>query len=370
MRIGIDARMFGSAFGIGRYIEHISLGIMELGKARHTFVLFVREAALAQQLLPKGVDAEIVVAPERWYSWSEQLTWPLRIARQKLDLIFIPQFNVPLLVPTPFVVTIHDVTQLYIPGTLQERSFIHRVATRATFAHAVTHARAVIAVSEYTKGEILKNFSARKDRVHVIYEGTGLPLGDTIRKNMPAHFVLAVSVWRKHKNFVGLLHAFAKLRRQKPEYKNVQLVLVGEEDPRYPEVRAAISQLKLSSWVVTPGAVNDAELDALYRGADLVVVPSFYEGFALTALEALARGIPVVASNAAALPEVLGDAAMYFNPHDTDEMAEVMIKMLTDDASRKAVLKAAPLILGRCSWNKAAKETLLLLEGATDAKNQ
>lgn len=367
MRIGIDARMYGSAFGIGRYIEQITRRVLAAGHHDHTFVLFVADTALAPGLIREGVDAEIVVAPERWYSWSEQVTWPLRIRRQRLDLLFVPQFNVPLLIPVPFVVTIHDVTQLHFPGTLQKRSWVHRLATRLTFWHALRHARAVITVSEYTKGEILKHFRISADKLRVIYEGPGLPLQDTDKTEQveDAPYILAVSVWRKHKNFEGLLEAFALLR-ENPEYADFKLMLVGEEDPRYPDVRAAISRLGLTSSVLTPGAVSDERLDALYAHAALMVVPSFLEGFALTALEALRRGTPVAASDVAALPEVLNGAASYFDPARPEDMAATITTMLSDADVRRQTLAHADDVLARCSWERAAAETSRVLIQAAE----
>ena len=363
MRIGIDARMYGSAFGIGRYIEQITRRVLAAGHTRHTFVLFVADQQYAESLLSPGVDVEVVVAPEHWYSWSEQITWPFRIRKQKLDLLFVPQFNVPLLIPVPFVVTIHDVTQLHFPGTLQQRSVLHRLAARITFRHAVRSAKAVIAVSEYTRQQIISHFSLPPSRIHVVYEGTGLSNEDVAEADTPKEpYILAVSVWRQHKNFVGLLEAFALLRKRYSDFQSCKLVLVGEEDPRYPDVRAAISRLRLASSVVTPGAVSDAELNALYQGASLMVVPSFLEGFALTALEALQRGVPVAASGVAALPEVLGDAAQYFDPRNIEDMAETIYHMLTDENLRKKTLSNAPKVLAQCSWDRAAEKTLDLLE--------
>lgn len=356
--------MFGSAFGIGRYIEHLTRQLLVRG-TEHTFVLFVHDWNLAQALIPEGSMAEVHIAPERWYSWAEQFTWPSRIRRQKLDVLFVPQFNVPLYMPVPFVTTIHDMTQWYVPGTIQRRSLMHRMAFRLTIANAVHRAQSVIAVSAYTKGEILKHFPVPPERIHVIFEGTGLPVSESkIKERFDGPYLLAVSAWRKHKNFEGLLEAFALLKKQRSDCAQLKLVLVGEEDPRYPEVRAAIMRLRLTSSVLTPGAVDDGTLDHLYKRASAVVVPSFFEGFALTGLEALVRGIPVAASRAAALPEVLGDAALYFDPADHQDMATALERVLTDTKERKRILAAAPEVLARCSWRRAAKETLYLLEAA------
>ncbi|OHA49139.1 MAG: hypothetical protein A2682_03850 [Candidatus Terrybacteria bacterium RIFCSPHIGHO2_01_FULL_58_15] len=369
MRIGIDARMLGSAPGIGRYIARLTNELFLLERESE-YVLFLREPSYSAYR-PARERIRKVYAPERWYGWMEQLTLPWRFMRERFDLLFVPQFNVPLFLPRPFVVTIHDLTQLYVPGPAQLGSVFRRLAFRLVFSMAIRRARAVITVSEYTKREIIKNFSVPAHRIVVIPEGPGFSLKteDAATSASPhstfhipdSRYILAVGVWRPHKNFEGLLEAFARLKSD-PQHNDLLLILVGEEDPRYPEVRARILALGLTHAVRTPGVVQDTQLDQLYRNAAVVVIPSRYEGFGFVGLEALARGSPVAASSAAAIPEVLGDAALYFNPDDTVEMASVIGRLLTDAAERQRILKAASAVLERYSWRHAAEETLRLFK--------
>lgn len=363
--------MLGSAPGIGRYIELLTQELFELDH-ENEYVVFLREPAFSVYRKTRLKNVRAVLAPERWYSVSEQVTWPLRIARERLGLLFVPQFNVPLLVPCPFVVTVHDVTQLHDPGALQRRSRLHRAAFKLIYRQAVERARAVIAVSHYTASEVMQHFSPDVERLNVIYEGPGLltleASGDEpiphSTFNIPSSYLLAVGVWRPHKNFVGLLEAFKKLRERHETFSDTNLVLVGEEDPRYPEVRAAMTRLSLLDSVFATGVVSDVVLDRYYRRARGVVVPSFFEGFGFVGLEALKRNVPVAASNAAALPEILGDAALYFDPADTDDLAQVLARLLGDEAERRRILNAAPKILARYSWKVAATQTLSVLNAA------
>lgn len=385
--------MLGSAPGIGRYIELLTQELFELDH-ENEYVVFLREPAFSVYRKTRLKNVRAVLAPERWYSVSEQVTWPLRIARERLGLLFVPQFNVPLLVPCPFVVTVHDVTQLHDPGALQRRSRLHRAAFKLIYRQAVERARAVIAVSHYTASEVMQHFSPDPDRLNVIYEGPGLlpqdmehgtwntnsttqdsgsliqdprlrPASDGQAGSMiHGRYLLAVGVWRPHKNFVGLLEAFKKLRERHETFSDINLVLVGEEDPRYPEVRAAMTRLSLLDSVFATGVVSDVVLDRYYRRARGVVVPSFFEGFGFVGLEALKRNVPVAASNAAALPEILGDAALYFDPADTDDLAQVLARLLGDEAERRRILNAAPKILARYSWKVAATQTLSVLNAA------
>lgn len=377
--------MLGSAPGIGRYIEQLTKELFQQDRTNE-YILFLREPVYSRYQVP-GTRFRKVRAPERWYGLAEQVTFPLRLWRAKLDLLFVPQFNVPLFVPCPFVVTIHDVTQLFMPGPLQVHSAFRRWAFRIVFGSALKRARAVIAVSEYTKNEIIKHFRADPKKLHVIYEGPGLiGLADqreirNPRSDLPAEasakggirnsfefrdsnfeiphgeYLLAVGVWRPHKNFTGLLDAFALLRKR-DEFSSLKLVLVGEEDPRYPEVRERIAALGLRSSVLTPRVSDDTALAQWYKGARAVVVPSLYEGFGFVGLEALSFGVPVVASNTAALPEILNGAAIYFDPRDPHDMAWALARVLRDAEERRRILAAAPEILSRYSWERAARQTL------------
>ena len=405
MKIGIDARLLGAAYGMGRYIERITAEIF-VNDSENEYVLFLNPKTAATYRTPEGARVRLIVSPERWYGWREQLTWPLRLRREKLDLLWVPQFNVPLFVPCPFVVTVHDMTQWYVPGTLQRWRPHHRLAFWLTFANAVHRARAVIAVSQYTKDEILRHFRVHSGKIQVIHEGPGLlppggglsPLeprgtvppgaspteGETLSKykiqntkyktdaagSLMIHdsrfkihepYILAVSIWRKHKNFEGLLEAFALLRVKTPDFASLKLVLVGEEDPRYSGVREAITRLGLQDGVVTPGAVGDRELDALYRNASVVVIPSFYEGFALTGLEAISRGTPVTASAIPALKEILDDAAIYFDPNNAASIADTLETVLTNKPLRAALRNRGKEVVAAYSWKRAAAETFALL---------
>jgi glycosyltransferase involved in cell wall biosynthesis len=364
-RIGIDARMLGSAPGIGRYIEQLTAELFRIDE-ENEYVMFLREPMYHRYEVPRSRGKEgralrprifKVLAPERWYSVAEQVTFPIRLVKEHLDLFFAPQFNVPLLVPCPFVVTIHDVTQLFMPGPLQQRSRLRQDAFRLVFSHAVRSAEAVIAVSHYTKRQIMEHFDVPEDRIRVIAEGPGLPrppagLSGEVREP----YLLAVGVWRPHKNFEGLIEAFAILRRNE-RFKDVRLVLVGEEDPRYPQVRERLEASPLRDAIIVVGTPSDRVLEQWYRRAAVVVVPSFFEGFGFVGLEALSRGIPVVAARAAALPETLGDAAAYFDPRNPQSIAEAIAKVLSDPSERERILSSAQAVLARYSWENAARET-------------
>lgn len=369
--VGIDARMWGAKqTGIGRYISCLSQRMFELSPDSR-FLLFMRDVSHGADL-GKYPNVRIARAPERWYSVGEQITFPMRLLAKRMDIFFAPHFNVPLLWRGRFVATIHDVTPLFFPGPLQNASSARTAAFKKVFTSTVHRAAHIIAVSQYTKTEIVKHFGGDGNNISVVYEG--LPsfgtskISDSVLETHRARFGLAkpyvffVGVWRPHKNLVGLLGAFAALKAQiGPRYL---LVLGGEEDPRYPEIRKTWQELGLEKDVICPGFIPEAELPIWYGASSLVVIPSFLEGFGLVGLEALSCGASVAASCGGATPEILKDAAAYFDPADPADMARVMRAVLETEGMRAFQQEKARNVLKLYSWSAAAKETLALLKSA------
>jgi glycosyltransferase involved in cell wall biosynthesis len=166
---------------------------------------------------------------------------------------------------------------------------------------------------------------------------------------------------------VGLIGAFAKLKSE--HGFDGYLVITGQENPHYPEVRETVEKLKLKDSVKLVGLVPEKDLIALYNGASVYAYPSFYEGFGLPALEAFACGTPVCASNASCIPEICGDAAVYFSPQNLSEMAEKFYELLRNDGLREHLIEKGKVRLQEFSWQKMAKETLELYHDVVDKKS-
>ncbi len=375
VRIGIDARMWGpNQTGIGRYVASLCTRFFELAPAVK-FILYVQRGR-TKEIFGNYPNVSIVPVPERWYSLAEQITFPFRVARTHPDVLFVPHFNVPLLWRGKFVATIHDVTPLYFPGPLQNTSRVRAAAFKTVFASAVRRSSRLIAVSKYTRDEVVAHFGADASRIDVVYEGIGgfrakeALSEERIREHRARYglaepYIFFTGVWRPHKNIVGLLEAFASFRGRSSG--SWQLVLGGEEDARYPEIRAAWARLGLEKHIVRPGFIPEKELPVWYAGAHAVVVPSFVEGFGLVGLEAIAYGIPVAASNGGATPEILGDAAIYFDPHDVSAMASAMADVTENGSVRQRLVAAAQHVVSRYSWDDAAEKTLAILMSVAGA---
>lgn len=363
-KIGIDARMYGAEqTGIGTYIRNLINNLAFFDK-HNQYVIFLSDKEFDNFELP-GKNFRKVKVSSHWYSWREQIVLPLQLYREKLDLMHFPHFNTPILYFGRSIVTIHDITPFFFPGH-KMNSFFRKAAFRLVFRSSVKKAQKVIAVSGSTKHDISKHFGIAGEKIEVVYEGVEdnfkiLPNRDKIREdlairyNIEKPFIFYVGVWRNHKNIVGLLKAFAWIK--KDTGNKYQLVLGGKEDPYYPEIQETILSLGLDKDVVRPGFILNSELVLFYNACSIFVIPSFYEGFGLVGLEAMASGVPVVSSNTTSMPEVLGDAALYFDPHNDKEMAGMMIKALSDQNIKLQMIEKGREQAKKYSWRRMAEKT-------------
>ncbi len=367
MRIGIDLRMAGGGAGIDRYISELAREILNHDR-QHQYVLFVRNHKIAEDF--KSTSAKIVVADIAHYSVAEQIKFPGILAKEKLDLVHFPHFNVPLLYLKPFVVTIHDLTHTLFPGKKKSR-IIHRLAYLAIFSNAVRMAKKIIAVSESTKKQIIEYYKINPAKIQVIYEGFNevykmMDKEEAFKQvsqkfGITKPFMLYVGVWRRYKNLPMLAQSFDQLKDRRVD---VQLVLAGEPDPFYPEIEEQVLNIKHKSDLKTVGRVKDEDLKLLYNGATILVLPSLMEGFGLTPLEAAACGTPTAASDIPTLREIMGQGAEYFDPNNLENMTEVLQNLLTNPIRLEELANLALSRSKHFSWKQAAVETIKVYEEA------
>jgi glycosyltransferase involved in cell wall biosynthesis len=267
----------------------------------------------------------------------EQVTLPRILRSERAALVHVPNCFLPLRRPCPGVVTIHDLAWEDHPD-----DFARRTAWkyRTLAPRAARSAERVICVSSFTRDDVVGRYGVDPDRIRVIGEAPSLAVGDA--EPPPGPYILAVGDLRRKKNFGRLVEAFGRLRDEGLPHR---LVIAGRDAGEGPRLRAAGVEL--------PGYVPEERLDALMRGAALLVHPSLYEGFGLVIVEAMARGVPVAAARATALPETGGDAALYFDPLDVRDMADTIARALADDRlGERGRARAASL-----SWDDAAART-------------
>ena len=367
MRIGIDARFYGSlGKGLGRYVSELIAGLERLD-SENEYVVFLREANFGEYE-PQNPRFTKVVAEFPWYGWREQLLYPFWLRKFRLDLMHFPHFNVPLLYRRPFVVTIHDLillshatTRATTLGPLRFR--LKFLAYRFVIARAMRDARKVITVSECVRREIRERFPFMVGReIAVTYEApSGAVRGAHDARSdrtdaIAQPFVLYVGNAYPHKNLDTLIAAFAEFRRR--GFSDRTLVLVGAKDYFYERLEHEAREQGIAGNVLFFGHASDAELAALYRRAESYVFPSLCEGFGLPPLEAMVNGLPVASSNASCMPEILGDAARYFDPTSTTAIADALADLATNAALRSSLVTRGAARASTFDWNDCARKTL------------
>jgi len=272
-------------------------------------------------------------------------------------------------VPVPYVITVHDLIRYFdLNGYgcfIHEPNLRDRLYLRMDYA-GIRRATAIIAVSHTTRRDLITYLGIPEERIFVTYEGIDHALFRPVtRRLVEPPYVLFVGSEHPRKNLVTLLRAFKSLKAI-PRFRDLKLVKVGKAGGREAPFRRrtlqAITELGLERDVLFTEYVPDTDLPAYYSGAACFVLPSLYEGFGFPPLEAMACGCSVIVSNAAALPEVAGDAAVIVDPRDPQALARAIDKILTDDTARRELVERGLRRAREFSWERAARETLAVYQ--------
>jgi len=299
----------------------------------------------------------------------DQAAFPLHLRRFRADLCHIPLNAVPLWMPKPYVVTVHDMSSLLF-GELPAK---RRRLRLYQFQRGLERAARVIAVSNATRRDIEDLFGTRPEKICRIYNAPDprfldqsgpdaehrQRLLERYQINLP--FLLYVGTIRPQKNIPRLVEAFAVLRgdlERDPQYRDLRLIIIGDEISRHPAVRRTVIQTRMQQYVRFLGFVPFETLRIFYAAAAAFVFPSRYEGFGLPPLEAMASGTPVVTSNISSLPEVAGSAALLVNPENVFEIAKGIREVLTNVTLRSALIQQGHQQARRFSWEATAREVL------------
>ena len=361
----IDVRRWRD-FGIGTYIRNLVTALANLDR-ENRYTLITRpqdEGELA------GLASNFSPAP---YATSDtdlihNITFPLFLRRFKADLYHIPLNSVAFWMPQPYVLTIHDMSSLLfrtrsdVRGTLHEERY-RRGALRASRVIAVSNStrRDLEAVLPIPPKRIRTIYSApdpafTSDRMEPVQEQTFLE-----RYSIRWPFILYAGTVKPQKNVPRLVEAFALLRDEfvnHPEYKDLRLVIIGDELSRNPSVRRAVAATRVEPFVRFLGFVPVDTLKVFYRAATIFAFPSLYEGFGLAPLEAMACGTPVVASNLPPLVEAVGDAAELVTPDNVFDIARGIRELLLDQQRREHLGRAGQTQAGHFSWTETARGVL------------
>ena len=369
MNIGIEATSAVNPrkAGVGCYAANLIRAMTALPDA-HRYALYLRRANPAPfktlELGVAGASKTTVKMLEFPLLWA-QFRLPLEWLRHPQDAYFFPSSTLPLLsLPKNSVVTVHDVAYRFFPECFSPalRFWLH-VSTRC----AVRRAAKIITVSEATRQDVLKYYHAAPDKVMAVHHGVHARFHPLARaavapilaaRSLNAPYLLCIGTLQQRKNIPRLLEAFARLKTT--DRLPHALVLVGQQYRELPEheIFQTIERLGLQRDVVWTGYVPEQEMPGLINGATAFVMPSLYEGFGMPVLEAMACGVPVICSNAASLPEVVGDAAILVNPTNVREMADAMRNVLADSTLSQSLQAKGRAQAQRFSWERAAQQLL------------
>lgn len=354
--IVIDARIRRSS--TGRYADRLIEHLQKVDTVNRYTILVEPD----DQWQPTADNFSVVPCKYAQFSFNplDQIGFAMQLHRLKPDLVHFTMTQQPLLYFGNIVTTTHDLTMLEYARAGQLPQWLHQVRMRLyKFLMWWSHKKSkrIIVPTEYVKQDVAKYHPFTKDKLAVTLEASEPPLNMAATKpaNIRNPFLLYVGRAFPHKNLETLVKAFEKLQTSHDE---LNLVLAGKKEHYYEQLEVFASSSAAKDNILFTGFVTDAELKWLYQNAEAYVFPSLSEGFGLPGLEAMAHGCPVVSSNATCLPEVYQDAAIYFDPTDTDDMAAKIDQVVSDKKLAKELVSKGKKLLPRYSWRKMAEETL------------
>lgn len=364
-RLGIDARFYGIA-GPGRYVSNLLKNLE--GKVDFEVYVFLTSKGFGEYA-PQNQHFHKVLCNVSWYSWLEQIILPFFFLRYHLDLLHVPHFNFPIFYPGKIILTIHD---LIINEFSTERATTRfpwyyrfkRLVYQIVMWWGIRRATKIIVPSQYVKNRLLEVYKCSGEKIVVTYEGVGIgrSKGTACCAPTAVKYFLYVGSMYPHKNLERLIRAFKELKSSGNFLG--QLVLIGKWDYFSQRLQSELG----SSEIIFPaekslsGYLSDEEIKPYYEQAVAFVFPSLSEGFGLPPLEAMSLGCPVVASSAASIPEICGEAALYFNPKNEEDMEEKLERIISDEDLRQDLINKGLENIKRFSWEKMAKETLKVYE--------
>jgi glycosyltransferase involved in cell wall biosynthesis len=364
MRIGVDAReLTGHATGVGRFLRGL---LREWSKTAnyspggaHEFVLYAPEP------LDLGLDSRRFrtrEAPGAPGVWWEQVLLPQAAADDRLDVFFAPAYTAPLRLKAPLVAAIYDVSFTVHPEWFRMREGMRR---RWLTQKTADKAQAVITLSNFSRSEIISHLGAPERKVHAIVPGIDHPA-----EKVPGAFtyeearVLYVGSIFNRRHVPDLVRAIAALRRIRPD---ISLDIVGDNRTfPHEDLEGTIANLGLNGHVRWRRYVSNDQLLELYRRARAFAFLSEYEGLGMTPLEALGAGTPPVVYDTAVAREACGAAALYVPVGDREGVVRALERALFDEPTRASILAAAPAILAKYDWARAAGETLAVIESVAN----
>lgn len=365
MKIAYDATSLSrKSTGIESYSLNLLKALLRQNTSYEFLVLFRRNIPF--EFVHYTGRARFLVSPLGNQVLCEQVWIPYILRAERVDLSHFPAFPPGLAVRPPFVINMYDATIWKYPDTL---SWKGRLYFRTLFKRACRRSSCVLTVSDSSRSDIALHAGLGMDRIVNIGVGRDEDFSEVnsglevIRKkyHLPEKFILSVGTLEPRKNLVSLIKAFATVRKS-GMVGTPSLVLAGRKAWGWTQLKTEIRHSEFSRDIIILDYVPKGDLIGIYNLAEVFVCPSIYEGFGLPVLEAMACGTPVITSNLSSLPEVGGDAVMYTNPLDVEEISSSILKVLGNKMMRSE-MKAKGLARARVfTWDSVAEKTIEIYE--------
>ncbi len=352
---------------MGKYIVELVNGVPKNDKQNKYIIYMSKENKSFFNITEENIEIKkihtIFSSPIGKIIW-EQFFLPFSLWNNKIDIYHAPGFVLPILrlSKTRFIVTIADMTFFSHP---QYHTFLKQYYFQLMIPLSLGRADKIIAISENTKKDIIKITKINPDKIKIVYLAVDhiftskrekMDIKILEKYNIQKPYILFVGMLEPRKNLPTLLKAFAKIKQTKQS--NLSLVIVGKKGWLYDEIFALVNKLKLQSKVIFTGYIPDLDLPALYRSAMCLVYPSFYEGFGIPIVEAMACGCPVVTSNNSSMQEIAGSAAIMIDPNNINEITESMVIYISDVDERKKRSKLGYREAKKFTWKQMVNKTL------------
>lgn len=372
MHVALNGWFWDQPFtGSGQYVRRLTAALRKVAPDLQITIVLPPNAQAND--LPEGVQTVATRGSRSNLGkvWFEQRVYPAAVADVKADIAHVPYWGAPLTSPAPLITSVLDVIPLVLPE--YAAGFGARLYTSLVSATARGSAH-ILTLSEASKADIVKHLNIAPEQITVTYLAAdeafhpriGSEYDEDIRLiyDLPDQFVLYISGFDPRKNLKALLAAYTYVAAAEGDY--IPLVIAGREPqwgtPMFPDMRAYAEEMQLGSAVRWIGAVDEVDKPAVMRLADVVVVPSTYEGFGLPVIEAMASGTPVVAAQIPVMEEIVGDAAYLVPPDDSRMMGAAILALLGQEPLRQTQITRGLSQATKFNWRKTARETYAVYE--------
>ncbi|MCX6732672.1 MAG: glycosyltransferase family 1 protein [Candidatus Roizmanbacteria bacterium] len=324
------------------------------------FIVYLRNNPSEE--LPKETEHfkyKVVWGPTLWSQLFLPLhLWIYKFLGNYLDVFFSPAHYIPRFCPFKTIVTIHDLSYLYFPTEFLKKDLFQ---LKNWTEYALKNSQQIIAVSKTTKKDIIHEYSIPDEKISVIYNGYTNPIhdSDSHKQKLSYPYFLYIGTVQPRKNLNVLITAFAEFYKTHKEFK---LIIAGKKGWLYESIFKLVEELGMKQTILFPGFVSEEEKDRLYKKAAAFILPSLYEGFGIPLLEAMAHECPVISSFSSSLPEIGGEACLYFDPKNSDDLVEKMNSIITNKELVKKLSLLGKKRIEIFSWEETGKNTLHILQ--------